>query len=151
MPKSFFEKIISFVTNIYGKLLKVSLRNRAATIIISLCILVIALAFIPGMKITMMTGGRDESVRLSITMPIGTTFEETKKVVMRMEEIVNTELEGKKSVTTTIGGGGRNGNTNTGSIQIALPSSSEQIDSAQTMQNKLRRHFDEFPNATLSL
>lgn len=69
---------------------------------------------------------------------------------MRMEEIVNTELEGKKSVTTTIGGAGRNGNTNTGSIQIALPSSSEQIDSAQTMQNKLRRHFDEFPNATLS-
>lgn len=145
-----FQRVINGFTQLYGKLLKLCLNNRLVTITASVCILVIALAFIPGMKITMMTGGRDESVRLSITMPIGTTFEETKKVVMRMEEIVNTELEGKKSVTTTIGGAGRNGNTNTGSIQIALPSSSEQIDSAQTMQNKLRRHFDEFPNATLS-
>ncbi len=145
-----FQKVIDGFTQLYGKLLKLCLNNRLVTLTAAICVLIIALSFIPGMKITMMTGGRDESVRLSITMPIGTTFEETKKVVMRMEEIVNTELEGKRSVTTTIGGGGRNGNTNTGSIQIALPSSSEQIDSAQTMQNKLRRHFDEFPNATLS-
>jgi len=145
-----FQKVINGFTNLYGKLLKVCLKNRLITITAALCILAIALAFIPGMKIAMMTGGRDESVRVSITMPVGTTFDETKKVVMRMEEVVNTELKGVKSVTTSIGGGGRDAGTNIGSIEISLPSTSEQVDSAQEMQSKLRKHFDEFPDATIS-
>ena len=145
-----FQKVINWITELYAKLLKLCLNNRLITLTAAICLLVISLSFIPGMKIAMMTGGRDESVRLSVTMPIGTTFDETKRVVMRMEEIVNTELQGKKSVTTSIGSGGRNANTNTGRIEIALPPSSEQIDSAQVMQQKLRAHFDEFPDARLS-
>ena len=145
-----FQKVINWITELYAKLLKLCLNNRLITLTAAICLLVISLSFIPGMKIAMMTGGRDESVRLSVTMPIGTTFDETKRVVMRMEEIVNTELQGKKSVTTSIGSGGRNANTNTGRIEIALPPSSEQIDSAQVMQQKLRAHFDEFPDATFN-
>ena len=145
-----FQKIIDGFTNLYARLLKLCLNNRLITITAALCVLAIAFAFMPGMKIAMMTGGRDDSVRISVRMPIGTTFDETKRVVMKMEEYVNTELKGVKSVTTSIGSGGRNGSTNSGSIQIALPSSAEQIDSAQVMQQKLRKHFEEFPDATIS-
>lgn len=137
----FFQGIIDKITVLYSKLLKVSLRNRAITITASICVLVFSLSLVPTMQINMMPGGRDDSVQLNINLAIGATFEDTKAVVLAMEEYVNNECKGIKSVTTSIGGR----NTNRGSISISLPPTDEQIDSAIDMQNKLRAHFDEFP------
>ena len=57
------------------------------------------------------------------------------------------EVKGFTNVTTTIGRGGRNSSSHRGSIQITLPDSEHQIDSAQVIQQKLRAHFDEYPGA----
>lgn len=141
----FFQKIIDSATAVYSKLLKTCLNNRAITLVISICVLVIALAFIPTMQINMIPAGRDDSVQLNITLATGTTFDQTKDVVLKMEEYINQECKGIKNITTSIGGGGRNPRTNRGSIQIALPDSDFQIDSAVEMQDKIRAHFNEFP------
>ncbi|MCR4733606.1 MAG: efflux RND transporter permease subunit [Treponema sp.] len=145
-----FQKIIDFFTKLYSKLLKLSLNNRAVTIVLALCILGIAFAMIPTLKINMMPMGNDDSVTLNIRLPVGTAFDETKEVVLAMEEIVKNELKGTKNVTTTIGGGGRNSSTNSGSIQITLPDSESQIDSSAVMQQKLRAHFDDYPGTSFS-
>lgn len=145
----FFEKIINIITRGYAWLLNKALNNRIITIEISLAILIIAFAFIPTMQINMMPAGNDDSVQLNISMPIGTTMEETKKVVLAFEDIVYDEVKGFKNVTTTIGGG-RNRSTNTGSIQITLPETEKQIDSAAEIQNKLRAHFSDFAGVNLS-
>lgn len=145
-----FQKIINGFTNLYAKLLKICLNNRLITIVVSCAVLAIAFAMIPTMKINMMPNGNSDSVTLNIKLPVGTTFEETKKVVMAFEEIVNKEVKGAKNITTSIGSGGRNASTNRGSIQISLPDSKHQIDSAEVIQQKLRAHFDEFPGVTLS-
>lgn len=141
----FFQAIIDKITKIYSKLLKVCLNNRAVTILIAICILLISISFIPFMQINMMPAGNDSSVQLNMNLATGTTFEETKKVVMKMEEYINAECKGIKNITTSIGSGGRNARTNRGSISIALPESDLQIDSATEMQNKIRAHFSEFP------
>lgn len=145
----FFEKIINLITRGYAWLLNKALNNRIITIEISLAILIIAFAFIPTMQINMMPAGNDDSVQLNISMPVGTTMEETKKVVLAFEDIVYDEVQGFKNVTTTIGGG-RNRSTNTGSIQITLPETEKQIDSAAEIQNKLRAHFSDFAGVNLS-
>ncbi len=145
----FFEKIINIITRGYAWLLNKALNNRIITIEISLAILIIAFAFIPTMQINMMPAGNDDSVQLNISMPVGTTMEETKKVVLAFEDIVYDEVRGFKNVTTTIGGG-RNRSTNTGSIQITLPETEKQIDSAAEIQNKLRAHFSDFAGVNLS-
>lgn len=145
----FFEKVINLITRGYAWLLNKALNNRLITIEISLAILVIAFAFIPTMQINMMPAGNDDSVQLNISMPVGTTMEETKKVVLAFEDIVYDEVQGFKNVTTTIGGG-RNRSTNTGSIQITLPETEKQIDSAAEIQNKLRAHFSDFAGVNLS-
>ena len=144
----FFEKIINAITRLYSWVLKKALNNRLVTIVLAVCILIIAIAFIPTMQINLMPAGNDDSVTLNISMPIGTTMEETKKVVLQLEKIVYDEVQGYKNVTTTIGGGRRS--TNTGSIQITLPETDKQIDSAAVIQNKLRAHFSEFAGVTLS-
>lgn len=138
-----FECGIQFFTNAYAKLLKAALNNRLITIVAAVCVLIISIAFIPTMQISQMAEGRDDQVQLNITLATATPFEETKQVVTALEKYVNEECKGIKTVTTSIGGR----NTNRGSITIALPETAKQIDSAMDMQNKIRKHFEEFPNA----
>lgn len=146
----FFQKIIDKITEVYSRLLKKALKFRAVTIITAFGVLGLAIAFIPTMQFIMMSMGNEDSVTLNITLPTGTTFDETKKVVLAMEDYVNTELQGIKNVTTSIGSSGWNAATNSGSIRINLPESDKQIDSATVMQQKLRAHFDEFPGINFS-
>lgn len=139
----FFESIIQFFIRIYSRILKAALDNRIVTIFAAVCILVISFAFIPGMQINQIPAGRDDQVQLNISMATATPFEETREVVLAMEAYVREECQGIKTITTSIGGR----YTNRGSITIALPETAKQIDSASEMQNKLRRHFSEFPSA----
>ncbi len=143
----FFENTIVWFTNLYAKLLKLALNNRLVTILAAAGVLIISLAFLPSMQINQIPAGRDDQVQLNINLDTATTYEETKKVVLAMETYAKNECQGIKTITTSIGGGGRNASTNRGSITIALPTTDKQIDSAQVMQSKIRKHFEEFPNA----
>ena len=138
-----FETVINFFTNLYGKLLNAALNNRLITIVAALCILILSASFIPTMQINQIPPGRDDQVQLNITLGTATPFEETKELVLAMEKYVYEECKGYKTISTSIGGR----NTNRGSITIALPETAKQIDSATEMQNKLRKHFEEFPSA----
>ncbi len=139
----FFEKCIQAVTKLYSGMLKFVLKRRSVAIIGAILIFVGSLACIPFLNIDQLSSGRDDQVQLNITMATATPFEETKEVVMAMERYVKEECKGIKTVTTSIGGR----NTNSGSITIALPETSKIEDSAQVMQDKLRKHFSEYPNA----
>ena len=145
-----FEKAIAAVTRVYKKLLKSALSNRAITLVIACCLLVIAIALIPTMQINMMPNGNDDSVTLNITMPIGTPLEKTTEVALAFEKIVREEVKGYKTLITTIGTGRGNANSYKGSVQITLPETLEQIDSAAVIQQKLRNHFSDFSGASFS-
>ena len=134
----------------YRPVLKAALNHRIITILICVTALIVSLMMIPTMKISMMTGGSDSSVTLRITLPLGTTLSETSRVVNEFQEIIKDEVKGYKTLIVTTGSGGRNGGSHSGSIEIVLPESSEQIDNSQTIQGKLRPHFADFPSATFS-
>ena len=148
-----FEKSIQAVTKVYTKLLKAALEYRAVTLVIAVCFLVVSVALIPTMRVNMMPNGNDDSVTLNITMPIGTPLKDTKTIALEFEKIIKDEVKGYKYLTTTIGSGGRgfgNSATYKANIQIRLPESSAQIDTAQTIQQKLRSHFNDFAGASFS-
>ncbi len=142
----FFEKGLDGVTAVYSAVLKIALNNRLLTILTSICLLIIAFALIPTMQISLFPMGNDDSVRLFITMPVGTPLEQTKSITLTFEDIIKSEISGYKTLTTSIGGQG----THSASIAIQLPETSEQIDNAQEIQKKLRRHFADFAGASFS-
>ena len=148
-----FEKAIQAVTKAYEKLLKAALEYRAVTLVIAVGFLIVAVALIPTMRVNMMPNGNDDSVTLNITMPIGTPLKDTKTVALEFEKIIKDEVKGYKYLTTTVGSGGRgfgSSSTYKANIQIRLPESSAQIDDAQTIQQKLRAHFNDFAGASFS-
>ncbi len=148
-----FEKAIQAVTNVYQKLLKAALEYRAVTLVIAVGFLIVAVALIPTMRVNMMPNGNDDSVTLNITMPIGTPLKDTKTVALEFEKIIKDEVKGYKYLTTTVGSSGRGAGSSAtykANIQIRLPESSAQIDDAQTIQQKLRAHFNDFAGASFS-
>ncbi|MBD5406465.1 MAG: efflux RND transporter permease subunit [Treponema sp.] len=145
-----FQKILNGVTKVYKKLLNAALHNRLVTIVIACAFLMISIAFIPTMQVNMMPSGNDDSVTLNITMPIGTPLNETKRITLLLEDIIRDEIKGFKTLITTVGTGRGSASSYRASIQISLPESALQIDTAPVIQQKLRAHFSEFAGVQLS-
>lgn len=148
--KSFYglcTKVLDAITKVYSRILKKALEYRAVTIIIAVCLLVIAISLLSTLGMNMMPQGNDDSVTLSITLPIGTPLDDTRDVSLAMEQIVRKEIPSFEKLITTVGGGGRNANTYKSSIQITLNKDSG---SAVEVQNKLRKYFTQFPGAKFS-
>ena len=156
--KSFFFKALygmlngiqDALTAVYRVILRAALRHRIITVLICVAALVFALMQAKTLNVQMMTGGQDSSVTLNIKLPIGTSLEATEKIVYAFQDIAIDEIKGYKNIITTVGKGGRRGSTNSGSIEINLPDSAEQIDSASVIQNKLRAHFNDYADVTFS-
>ena len=137
-----FDVPMNVITRLYRRALVCALGHRKATTLICVCALAVALAFVPTIRTQMMTGGHDDSVTVNVRLPIGTRLAETKAVLSQLEDIIRNEVQGYKTLISTAGS---NTSSYTGSIQIQLPDSAEQIDDDVTIQNKLRAHFADFP------
>ena len=137
-----FDKPMDAITAWYRRALKSALGHRKATTLICLCAFIIALALATTLHMQMMTGGRDDSVTVNLRYPIGTKLSETQAGLTQLEDIIKSEVQGYKTLITTAGS---STSSYSGSIQIQLPQSAEQIDTAETIQQKLRAHFTDFP------
>ena len=131
------------VTAVYRRALKCALGHRKATVVICFSALVISLALATTLNVNLMSNGKDDSVTMNVTLPIGTNLNETQALMNQFEQIVREEIKGYKTIISTSG----SSNSYNGRLEIKLPNSDEQIDDAQTVQNKLRAHFNDFAGA----
>ncbi|MCH5291520.1 MAG: efflux RND transporter permease subunit [Treponema sp.] len=146
----FFNRTQEALTRLFRRGLKSALEHRATTIVVCVSALVISLSLIPTLKINLMPNGHDDNVTVNIRLPIGTTLDQTASVVNQFQEIIENEIKGYTTLITSVGGGGRNSNSYSGSIQIQLPESNKQIDNDETIKQKLRAHFSDFTDVTFT-
>ena len=144
------ERALVGLTKGYRAALKAALEHRAATVLVALGLFVLALAAAPKMNIVFSPTMPDDAVSLSVTLPVGTRYEETKDLVLQLEAAARAEVKGYKNIIATVGSSGRSGRSNQGSIDVILPADGKGADSARAVQAKLRSHFKDYPQATLS-
>lgn len=138
---------MTWLTKAYRQALKCAMEHRAVAVIVCVSVLVMSLLLIPTLKVNMMNNGTDSSVTLNLTLANGTPLSETTAILKDFEKIIDEEVQGYTTVITSIGTG-RGSSTNKGSIQINLPEKTEdQIDTSDTIQTKLRKHFNDYPGA----
>ncbi len=148
------EDCISWITEKYRKALHTVLHHRFATVTISFGILFASMAAFGQLRIAFMSNYSDSSVGLNVQLPLGTKLEETQAVLNDFYEIACNEIKGYDTIVMSVGtGSGMSFNADTsykGSLSIYLPESGLQIDNAETIKNKLRAHFDQYPVATFT-
>ncbi|MCR5291014.1 MAG: efflux RND transporter permease subunit [Treponema sp.] len=148
-----FQRLQDMIQVQFRKCLRAALQHRIITLFVSFAFLIISILLATTLKINLMPNSNDDSVTLNITLPIGTQLSETTAVIKQMESIVQEEVKGYTNLITSIGTGGNAGSssgTYRGSISIRLPSSDQQIDTAMTIQQKLRKHFNDFTDVRFS-
>jgi HAE1 family hydrophobic/amphiphilic exporter-1 len=144
-------RVIDSLGDAYKGALKAAISHRTVTVGAVLVILAASLLyFMPRLTIIFSPPITSNSVSLSITMPLGTPFDKTQKVVNDFADISKNELKGVQNIIGTTGTSGTYSSAtsdNSGSLTISLPERSKRIDSDIAVQNKLRKHFKDYPSA----
>ena len=148
------ENAINFVRDKYRGALRGALHHRFATVLISFTILASSILLFSHLRISFMSDFNDTSVGLNVELPLGTKLSETKSVLEQFYDIAKDEIKGYENIIVSVGStSGMSLSSDTsykGSLSITLPDASKQIDNAETVKAKLRRHFDNFPTATFT-
>ncbi|HCG64792.1 MAG: AcrB/AcrD/AcrF family protein [Spirochaetae bacterium HGW-Spirochaetae-4] len=133
----------------YKRVLAVCIDYRWLTLLLVALILVITFQAFDVMNTTLYPTMTETSVSLQVTLPQGTKLEATEAVLLEIESAIREDIKGYKDIIVTAGGGGifGNGGVHIGSIQISLPEADQQIDDMFTIQNKLRKYFNQYPAA----
>ncbi|MHB9291408.1 putative hydrophobic/amphiphilic exporter-1 (mainly G- bacteria), HAE1 family [Hollandina sp. SP2] len=147
------EFLLNGITGGYRGLLSTVINHRLATLALVAAAFTGSVLCLPKMQITMMPSMNEESVQLNVTLPLGTKYEDTKAVMLQLQEIAIDEIKGAKNIIVNVGSSGRGfggSGTHRGELSVSLNMNTPEADTSNQVMQKLRAHFDDFPNATLS-
>ncbi|MDR1288467.1 MAG: efflux RND transporter permease subunit [Treponema sp.] len=110
------------------------LNHRALVLVLTLGILVFSLMQFSGIGMNLFIRTRtDDFVNLNVAMPQGSTIEATEAVLLDLEKLVKENIEGYLHIILTA----RRSGNNQGTLQIVLPEPARQIDTPDTVIEKL--------------
>jgi hydrophobic/amphiphilic exporter-1 (mainly G- bacteria), HAE1 family len=148
------ERAIDGLVGAYRKGLSACLRHRGLVVgAVFAALAGSAVILLPRLTIVFSPPMAENSITLSIVLPLGTRFEGTQTVVDAFAEISRKELRGAQTVIATTGSSGgfqSTDRTNEGSVTVTLPGRSKRVDGFDDVKRKLRAHFKEYPQANLS-
>ncbi|MDR0524748.1 MAG: efflux RND transporter permease subunit [Spirochaetaceae bacterium] len=147
------EKILNVLTEGYTKLLAKAVRHRFLTVILVIAAFIGSVLALSKLGIVMMPPMNEDSVTLNVEMPLGTKYEDTKAVILQLQEIAIDEIRGAKNIIANVGSSGNafgGEGTHKGSLSITIDINAPGSDTSDQVMQKLRGHFSEFPGAALT-
>ncbi|MDR1352893.1 MAG: efflux RND transporter permease subunit [Treponema sp.] len=142
-----FERFFLGLDNAYRRSVNWVLHHKIITIGVLLVLFAGSLVLIPVIGWVFMPAQDQDSVSITATLPMGAPLAETEATLRRLQVIVENEVQGYERIMLNAGGGGMlsSGSSNSGSLRINLPEFEKRIDSADTIKEKLRGYFNQFP------
>jgi HAE1 family hydrophobic/amphiphilic exporter-1 len=137
----------------YKRLLSVALNHRLAVIVIVIASFAGSVLAITKLPLRLMPSMNEDEITLNVEMPLGTKYNDTKAIMLQLQEIAIAEIHGAKSIIANAGSSGMSFNiegSNTGSLNIKLDIDNAAADSSEDAMQKLRSHFGDFPDALFS-
>ncbi|MDR0475070.1 MAG: efflux RND transporter permease subunit, partial [Treponema sp.] len=147
------EKGFLSITSGYAFILSKAVHYRLRTTFIVIAVFLGSIFALSKMQIIMMPPMNEDSITLNLQLPLGTTYKDTKETMLQVQEIAISEIVGIKSIITTVGGSGMRmgpGSGGSNSISITLDMNKPGADTSDQVKNRLRSHFDDFPNVEFS-
>ena len=149
-----FERFFRGMERGYKKVLDNLLDNRVLFIILIVSVLIFAFVQFSSMGMNLFVRSRtDDSVRINLTMPLGTPKDRTEEVILDFKETAEEEVRGYNNIIVTVAGssyfgGGRSANT--ARLEITLPDPEKQVDTPSMIMEKLIPYMNSYPGADFS-
>ncbi len=135
----------------YERQLSALYNHKGKMLVLVALLLVLSLYEFTTMGVDLAPSMSDDSLSLSIELPVGTTLDETELVTNQMVNIIK-DIGGYNDMIVTIGEGGNFGSStysNKSTIDLVFPDAVDQVITVDDVKNELRTHFDDFAGATL--
>ena len=138
--------------NMYKKSLASCLDNKVLTILVVVGLFVLSLLMFPSIGINFMPGSEEDSIVLTMDMPIGTRLDLTQEYMDQLAMIARREIDSAKDIIISTGGGDflASDSSARGSMTITLKDFELRTETNDEIKEELRSHFDDFPSATFS-
>jgi HAE1 family hydrophobic/amphiphilic exporter-1 len=141
------ERFFNTMEGAYKCALGYCLDHRLIILLLVLAILGFSLLQFSGIGMNLFIRSRtDDTVTLNVSMPQGTAIDVTEKVLTDLEAVVKEQVAGYTNIVLTA----RRSGTNQGNLQITLPEPAKQIDTPETIIEKLTPVITEIPGARIS-
>jgi HAE1 family hydrophobic/amphiphilic exporter-1 len=128
------EKFFKILDRLYTIAIDYCLNHRALVLVLTLSILVFSVMQFSGIGMNLFIRTRtDDFVNLNVAMPQGSTIESTEAVLLDLEKLVKENIEGYRHIILTA----RRSGNNQGTLQIVLPEPAKQIDTPDSVMEKL--------------
>ncbi|MDR0597716.1 MAG: efflux RND transporter permease subunit [Treponema sp.] len=150
---SLAEKAFTALDDGYRRLLSLAVSHRFVTVALIAALFAGSVIAVPKMRVVMMPGMNEESISLSVTMPLGSTYNDTKAVMLQLQDFAIAEIEGAKSIIVDVGSSGAalgGSGSNMGSLTVSLDLNDPAADTSAQARAKLLAHARDFPNASMS-
>ena len=147
-----FSRLIEGTNKFYSSLLKVALRHRFISVVISISVLVSSLFLVTTVGSEFFPMEDEGSFGVRIEMPFGASLEETDEIVRRVEDIVN-RIPEKSRVFTRVGGssGFDLSASNTSRVNVNLkPLSERERETAEVVQ-LVRKEVESIAGADITV
>ena len=145
---------IQKLTKGYTRLLEKAVSHRFVTVALAAAAFAGSVLALAKMGIVLIPPMNEDSVGLSVELPLGTKYEDTRAVMLQLQEIVLDEIKGAKNIITTVGSSGvafGGGGEHRGQLTVNLDLDNDGADNSEEVTAKLRSHFNDFPNASLTI
>ncbi|MDR2500817.1 MAG: efflux RND transporter permease subunit [Treponema sp.] len=131
----------------YMKALEYCMAHRFLILLLVGGMLIFSLMQFSGIGMNLSTRSRtDDVVNITVSLPQGTTIETTEATLAELGELIKEQVRGYTNLVLTA----RRSGQNQGSIQITLPEPAKQIDTPQSIQEKLTPYLRAFPGIRLA-
>jgi HAE1 family hydrophobic/amphiphilic exporter-1 len=148
---NFFDKGFKNMSLRYEKQLSALYNHKVKVLILVALLLVLSLYEFTTMGIDLAPSMSDDSLSISLELPMGTTLDETELATNQMVNIIK-EIGGYNDMIVTIGEGGSFGGStysNKATIDLVFPDAIDQVITVDDVKNQLRTHFDDFAGASV--
>lgn len=135
----------------YEKHLSALYDHKGKMIVFVVLLLVLSLYEFTTMGVDLAPDMSEDSLTVSLELPVGTTLDETEAVTNQLVNIIK-DIGGYNNMIITIGESGMFDSStysNKASIDLVFPDAVDQVITVEDVKNELRAHFDDFPGATL--
>ncbi len=143
------ERFLNGMDDRYRQIIEVALRHRPTVIGLSAAMLVVAVVLLPRIGSELVPTADEGEVSVNAELPIGTRFERTEPMIIRLEAMVKDAVPEAETIITNVGGGGFGpfGNTQShrGSFQVRLVPREQRLRSSDRIAQDLRRQLSGIP------
>ena len=143
------ERFLNGMDDGYRRVIEIALRHRPTVIGASVAMLVAAAVMFPMLGSELVPATDEGEVSVNAELPVGTRFERTEPMMVRLEDMVKQSVPEAEIIITNVGGGGFGpfGNTQShrGNFQIRLSPRDARTRSSDQISQDLRRQLSGIP------